>query len=161
QRPPDSDAGEPEGVPMFVAIGKFGRITTSCDDGRSWTFNRSDNDSGSCVGIDCDHHAGSSTGLTFGGGHFFASYGWGDHPSRIMRSADGIEWETVYDERGFSFAGVAWAGDRLVGGDSTPRYSLDLGATWMRAEWPPYEIPEGAWPNARQIHVIPSGVIAL
>ena len=66
------DAAIPEGVPMFVATGKFGRITTSCDDGRTWSFNRSDDDGGSCVGIDCDHHAGSATGLTWGGGYFFA-----------------------------------------------------------------------------------------
>src|SRR5690348_12150685 len=84
----------PEGVPMFVAIGKFGRVTMSCDDGQSWLVNESDDDGASCVGIDCDHHPGSSTGLTHGGGYFFASFGWGDNPSRIRRSADGVTWET-------------------------------------------------------------------
>ena len=154
----DPDAAPPSGgVPMFVAIGKFGRITTSCDDGRTWGFNRSDDDSASCVGIDCDHHPGSSTGLTYGDSWFFASFGWGDNPTRVMRSQDGVTWETVYDARGFSLAGLAWAGDRLVGGDVTPRYSLDRGATFMAAAWPDYHVPDGAWPNSRAIGYAPYG----
>jgi hypothetical protein len=159
---PDA-AAPPDGVPMFVAIGKFGRITTSCDDGRTWGFDRSDDDAASCVGIDCDHHPGSSTGLTWGDGWFFASFGWGDNPTRLMRSQDGVTWETVYDMRGFSFAGIAWAEDRLVAGDVTPRYSLDHGATYMTAEWPDYHVPDGAWPNSRAIGYAPyeGGRIAL
>jgi hypothetical protein len=160
------DAAIPDGVPMFVATGKFGRITTSCDDGRTWGFNRSDDESGSCVGIDCDHHAGSATGLTYGGGYFFASYGWGDHPARVLRSANGVDWDTVYDQRGFSLAGIAWAGDRLVGGDVTPRYAVNADAdpiTFAAAEWPDYDVPEGAWPNSRWIAYAPhdGGRIAL
>jgi hypothetical protein len=153
----------PDGVPMFVAIGKIGRATMSCDDGQSWLVDTSDDDGASCVGIDCDHHAGSSTGLTWGGGFFFASYGWGDHPSRIRRSADGVLWETVYDQPGFSFAGVAWADGRLIGGDATPRYSTDLGVSFSEAAWPAYQVPEGAWPNARRVGFAPidGGKIAL
>jgi hypothetical protein len=147
----------PEGVPMFVAIGKFGRITMSCDDGQSWLVDSSDDDGASCVGIDCDHHPGSSTGLTHGGGYFIASFGWGDVPSRIRRSADGVTWETVYDQTGFSFAGVVWAGDRLIGGDATPRYSMDLGVTFQEAAWPDYQVPDGAWPNARRVGFLPGG----
>jgi len=160
------DAAIPDGVPMFVATGKFGRVTTSCDDGRTWSFNRSDDDGASCEGIDCDHHPGSATGITYGDGYFFASFGWGDNPSRIFRSANGTDWDTVYDERGFSLAGIAWAGDRLVAGDPTPRYSLDADAasiTFASAEWPDYDVPDGAWPNSRWIAYAPfeSGRIAL
>ncbi|MBP6836629.1 MAG: exo-alpha-sialidase [Kofleriaceae bacterium] len=147
---PRADA-DPGGVPMVVAIGKIGRITRSCDGGQTWTFNRSDDDGASCVGIDCDHHAGSSTGLTAGDGTIYASYGWGDHPARILRSDDGATWDTVYDQRGFSFAGVAWAGDRLIGGDVTPRRSMDRGATFTASDWPAYDKPEAVWPNARRV----------
>lgn len=153
----DGPPPRPDGVPMFVAIGKIGRITTSCDGGKTWVANRSDDDTASCVGIDCDHHAGSSTGLTFGGGYIFASFGWGDHPARILRSTDGIAWTTVYDQRGFSFAGVVWAGDRLIGGDVTPRRSLDLGAMFTASAWPAYDNPSGIWPNARRVGYAPHG----
>lgn len=154
----DPDAPPPpDGVPMFVATGKYARITTSCDDGMTWSFDRSDDDAASCVGIDCDHHPGSATGVTFGGGWFFASFGWGDNPSRIFRSANGVDWEVPYDMRGFSFAGIDWAGDRLVGGDVNPRYSLDEGSSFMQAEWPEYVVPDGAWPNSRAIGYAPYG----
>jgi hypothetical protein len=140
---------------MFVAAGKFGRVTTSCDDGRTWAFNRSDDDGASCAGIDCDHHRGSATGLAFGNGDVYASFGWGDHPARILRSGDG-RWSTAYDSAGFSFAGIAWAGDRLVAGDTIPRYSLDRGVTWTAAAMPAYEVPGGAWPVARAIGYSPA-----
>lgn len=147
-----SSSGQPAGtVSLWVAIGKFGRITTSCDEGRTWVFNRSDDDGGNCVGLDCDHHPGSSTGITFGGGAFYASFGWGDNPSRIMRSTNGIDWQTVYDVQAFSFAGLAWGQGRLFGGDASPRYSLDDGVSFMDAAWPDYQVPGGAWPNARSI----------
>lgn len=157
------DAAAPRGAAVFVAIGKIGRITVSFDDGLTWPFDRSDDASASCVGIDCDHHAGSATGLAFGGGDVYASFGWGDHPARILRSRDGRTWETVYDARGFSFAGLAWADDRLVGGDVTPRVSMDRGVTYTPSMWPAYEIPEGAWPNARRVGFAPhdGGRIAL
>jgi hypothetical protein len=157
----DRDAGASTGTPMFIATGKYGRITTSCDDGRTWSFDRSDDDGASCAGIDCDHHPGSATGVTFSGDHFFASFGWGDHPARILRSPDGTTWDTVYDARGFSFAGIAWAGSRLVSGDAAPRYSDDLGVSFVQVEWPPYDIPEGAWPNARQIHAAGNTVVQI
>lgn len=147
-----SDAASPTGTPVFVAIGKFARITTSMDDGASWPFNRSDDDTASCVGIDCDHHPGSATGITFGAGDVYASFGWGDNPTRLYRSHDGVTWgDPVYDVRDFSFAGIAWAGDRLVVGDATPRYSTDRGVTYSTAAWPDYHIPDGAWPNARGV----------
>jgi hypothetical protein len=152
---PDLATSFPAGVPTFFAIGKYARITTSCDDGRSWTFNRSDDDNASCVGIDCDHHPGSATGVTWGDGYFYGSFGWGDHPSRIFRSRDGQKWDPVYNKKEFSFAGVVWAGDRLVGGDPTPRYSMDRGVTWSSAAWPPYMTPNNAWPNARQVGYTP------
>jgi hypothetical protein len=147
----------PPGTPMFFAIGKLGRITSSSDDGQSWSFNRSDDDTASCVGIDCDHHPGSSTGVAAGDGWLFASFGWGDHPSRIFRSRDGLGWQKVYDVKAFSFAGIAWAADRLIGGDATPRYSLDRGSTWQASPWPMYQVPMGAWPNARQVGWSPFG----
>jgi hypothetical protein len=141
----------PDGDPVFVVTGKFARITTSCDDGLTFPFDRSDDDGASCTGIDCDHHPGSATGLTFGGGDVYASFGWGSYPTRVMRSSDGTHWETVFTMSGFAFAGLVWAGDRLIGAEATPRYSTDRGMTFRMAAWPDYRIAEGMWPNARRV----------
>ncbi|MCB9596012.1 MAG: exo-alpha-sialidase [Sandaracinaceae bacterium] len=155
---PLDDAGPPpEGVPTLVAIGKFGRITTSCDGGRTWPHDFSDDDSASCEGIDCDHHRGSATGLTWGGGYFWASFGWGEPAMRVMRSADGVTWETMYDSADQHFAGLAWAGDRLVGGTTQPQWSTDGGMSFTGAEWPTWDVPEGEWPVGRQIGFAPVG----
>lgn len=154
---PLDDAGPPpEGIPTLVAIGKFGRITTSCDGGETWPHDRSDDDGASCVGIDCDHHRGSATGLTWGGGFFWATFGWGEPAMRVMRSRDGVTWETVYDSADLHFAGVAWTGDRLIGATTQPHWSID-GATWEAAEWPEWDVPEGEWPVARQVGFAPVG----
>lgn len=153
---PLDDAGPtPEGVPTLVAIGKLGRIATSCDGGRTWPHDFSDDDAASCVGIDCDHHRGSSTGLTWGGGYFWASFGWGEPAMRVMRSRDGVDWETVYDSADLHFAGLAWAEDRLVGATTQPHSSTDGGRTFEGAEWPTWDVPEGQWPVGRQIGFAP------
>jgi len=150
-RPGDTDAGPaPAGHPTLVAIGKMGRITTSCDGGETWAHDASDDDGASCVGIDCDHHRGSSTGLTWGGGAFWASFGWGEPAMRIRRSADGVTWDTLYDSPALHFAGLAWAGDRLAGATTQPHTSTD-GVTWDGAEWPEWDVPEGEWPVGRQV----------
>lgn len=153
--PAVDDAGPaPEGVPTLVAIGKMGRVTTSCDGGETWPYDFSDDDSASCVGIDCDHHRGSATSLTWGGGFFWATFGWGEPAMRVMRSRDGVTWETVYDSADLHFAGLAWTGDRLVGGTTQPQWSTD-GATWNAAEWPEWDVPEGEWPVGRQAGFAP------
>jgi hypothetical protein len=110
-----------------------------------------------CVGIDCDHHPGSSTGLTYGGGYFFASFGWGDNPARLFRSTNATEWTLAYDASGFSMAGVTWAGDRVVVGDHTPRHSTSLGESFVASAVPAYMTPGGEWANARQVGYAPVG----
>src|SRR5262245_52167588 len=73
-----ADGGDNGLVPVFVAQGHVGRTTISCDDGRTWVGNRSDDDSIRCFsGVDCDHHPGAAHGVVFGHGWFFATFGWG------------------------------------------------------------------------------------
>jgi len=153
---PIDDAGPtPEGVPTLVAIGKFGRITTSCDGGRTWPHDRSDDDSASCDGIDCDHHRGSATGLVWGGGWFYASFGWGAPAMRVMRSRDGVAWETMYDSADLHFAGLAYTGERLIGATTQPQNSTDGGASFQAAASPTWDVPDGEWPVARQVDYAP------
>lgn len=61
------DAGT---VSLFVAIGHVTRSIVSCDDGRTWVANRSDNDEIRCFtsapdggSADCDHRYGAGRGI--------------------------------------------------------------------------------------------------
>ncbi len=121
---------------MFVASGHVGRTIISCDDGRSWVGNRSDEDRFTCFvaggnpdggSQDCDHHAGAGHGVVFSNGWFVASYGWGA-PGSIRRSADGVNWTTTLT--GFTFQGLVAEGGRILATSRNPRWSLDDGAQW-------------------------------
>lgn len=81
-------------VPVFVPTGKVARTILSCDDGRTWIRDRSDNNATNCSTTDCDHHSGSAREIIFGSDWFFASYGWGS-PGTVRHSRDGANWETV------------------------------------------------------------------
>lgn len=124
----DSGTVEPTGVPMFVAQGHMGRTIVSCDDGRSWVGDRSNDDDVRCFdGLDCDHDPGAGRGIAWGHGYFVATFGWGS-PGGVQRSADGLTWESVLEET--TFSGVAFGADVFVAGSPSPRVSLDDGATW-------------------------------
>ena len=110
----------PGGIPLFVAGGYRGRTTISCDDGATWVANHSDDDS-VCPNHDCGEVANSITGVTYGGGYFFVSRGWGQ-PGNVLRSQDGVTWTQIYS--GKQFGGVAYGGDRLV-----------VGTGWQDAYW--------------------------
>lgn len=97
-------------VAMFVAGGYRGRTTISCDDGATWVANHSDDDS-VCPNHDCGEVFNTITGVTFGGGYFFISRGWGQ-PGNVLRSQDGVNWTQIYS--GKQFGGVAFGGDTLV-----------------------------------------------
>jgi len=122
--PIDPPAGT---VPMFVAQGQAGRTIISCDDGRTWVADRSDEAWGYCSDHDCDHGPGAGHGITWGDGWFFASFGWGA-PGALKRSRDGVTWQSVID--GTQFGGVVFGDGRLVAADRQGRYSDDLGDTW-------------------------------
>ncbi len=86
---------------VFMASGKLGRTVISCDGGRSWIRDQSDDDSLRCwaastdpKSVECDHDPRSNTGLSADGGWFFASYGWG-YNGTVRRSRDGVNWTTV------------------------------------------------------------------
>jgi hypothetical protein len=123
-------AGAANLVPLFVAQGAVGRTTISCDDGKSWVANRSDDDALRCYSNgsepDCDHGPTAARGLTSGGGWFFASFGWGA-PGELRRSRDGVTWEAVLTKN--QMGSIAFGNGRVLGGDN---YSDDLGTTWKR-----------------------------
>ncbi len=111
----------------------MGRLTVSCDGGRSWVAQRSDDESARCfqdVGggtLDCDHSPGAARGVTYGDGHFFATFGWGE-PGKIMGSADGVTWERVHE--GGTFGGLGYSAGRVVAAARDALSSSDFGATW-------------------------------
>lgn len=125
---PPPDAGDHR-LGVFVLSGHMGRTAVSCDDGRSWIHDRSYDDSVRCFtdGFDCDHHPGSSKGVTFGRGWFHATWGWGP-PGSVRRSRDGVDWEPVLEDT--TFGGIAFGQDRVLVGSRAPRWSGDDGETW-------------------------------
>ncbi len=115
-------------LPMFVAQGHAGRTTLSCDDGRTWVEDRSDEAWDYCSSNDCDHGPGAGRGITWGEGWFFATFGWGS-PRTLRRSMDGVNWQVVLD--GETFGGVAYGNSRLVAASRNGQYSDDQGETWQ------------------------------
>jgi hypothetical protein len=123
-------------VGMFVAQGYVGRTTISCDDGRTWVADRSDDPTLRCFAdtmSDCDHNGARGMGLDYGDGWFVASWGWGA-PGSIRRSRDGVNWERVVDAS--IFAGLNFGNGRFVAFDEQPSVSTDDGMTFTRATTP-------------------------
>lgn len=112
---------------MFVAQGHGGRTIISCDEGRSWVADQSDEEWSYCSNNDCDHDPGAGRGITWGDGWFFATFGWGS-PGTLRRSEDGVRWETVLD--GQTLGGVVYGNGRLVAASRKGQYSDDQGDTW-------------------------------
>jgi photosystem II stability/assembly factor-like uncharacterized protein len=103
---------------VFMAQGHVGRTIMSCDDGKSWIRDVSDDDATRCWGpagepttLECDHQPTAGHGITFGDGYFFTNFGWGYNGS-LRRSRDGITWETMRTD-GWG-PGVAYAAGSLV-----------------------------------------------
>jgi hypothetical protein len=117
-------------VGVFVAQGHEGRITRSCDDGRTFPYNESEDDTFVCFSDsehDCDHSAVAGRGLAFGAGHFVATWGWG-HPGTLQRSSDGRRWTDVLLDTP-TFADVAYGDGVFVACGDPTRVSRD-GQTW-------------------------------
>lgn len=126
----------PATVGVFVAQGHAGRTTISCDDGRTWIKNRSDDDGIRCFeGIDCDHTEGAGRGVTVGDGWIVATFGWGK-PGSLRRSRDGVTWERTLE--GTTFGGMVFdeTNAAFVATSRTPRVSEDLGKTWTKTAEP-------------------------
>ncbi len=117
---------------IFVAQGDMGRSIVSCDDGRTWVANQSNDDSARCGGgTDCDHGPGAARGITHGDGYFYANFGWGAGGS-VWRSRNGSDWESVLSTDR-SAGGVAFGDGRLVVTSRDPKYSDDQGTSWSDA----------------------------
>lgn len=132
-----ADAGTMTG--LFVAIGHVNRSTVSCDDGRTWVANQSDNDAIRCFtsvpdggSADCDHKYGSGRGIAWTPrAGFVGNWGWGD-PGTIRQSRDGVTWAVV--DRGSNFASmVAGRDGTLFAASRSGKVSRTDGATWMTA----------------------------
>lgn len=124
---------------LFVAIGHVNRSIVSCDDGRTWVGNRSDNDDIRCFtsapdggSSDCDHKYGAGRGVAFSArAGFVGNWGWGD-PGVIRRSADGVNWSVV--DQGSNFASMAVGLDgTLFAASRSGKVSRDDGRTWTSA----------------------------
>lgn len=145
---PPADATPPRTrVPVFVAQGKLGRTTISCDDGRTWIADHSQFPDARCFdsespnNMECDHNAWSASGLVTSGDFFLAAYGHGE-PGVIQRSEDGIVWEDVLDRHWFG--GLAAGNGTIMGLDRAPWISTAGGAkeSWTGHEY--IELPGGA-----------------
>jgi hypothetical protein len=139
-------SGSGELIPVFVAQGHVGRTVLSCDGGKTWVAEHStvsqlqgvaeadlrcwrDNvdPNGAPFELDCDHSADPGRGISFGGGQFLATFGWGD-PGRVVRSADGVDWQVVLSDT--TFGGVAYAQGVWILGGRYARRSTDGGVTF-------------------------------
>lgn len=117
-------------VGVFVAQGHEGRITRSCDDGLTFPYNHSADDTFRCfidADHDCDHSENAGRGLAFGDGAFVATWGWG-HPGKLQRSTDGKAWDDVMTATP-TFADVAYGNSLFVACANPTRVSSD-GKTW-------------------------------
>ena len=129
---PDAGAGPETAdlVGVFVAQGQEGRITRSCDDGRTFAFNHSADDQFRCFVDDehnCDVSDVSARGLAFGDGSFVANWGYG-YPGKLQRSTNGKEWSDVMTGTP-PFMGITYGRSVFVAGGSPTSVSGD-GKTW-------------------------------
>lgn len=117
-------------VPVFIAQGHYGRTTISCDDGRTWIQDKSQDDSVRCfeAGLDCDHNAFAGRGVAHGEQTFVLTWGWGA-PGSLVRSEDAAMFETVLSDTP-TFADIAFGNGRFVANNSDTQISDDLGKTW-------------------------------
>lgn len=123
-------SGRAEPVGVFVAQGHEGRITRSCDDGRTFPYNQSADDEFVCFSDadhDCDHSEIAGRGLAFGASSFVATWGWGN-PGKLQRSLDGKTFGDVMTETP-TFADVAYGNGAFVAGGNPTRVSSD-GQSW-------------------------------
>ncbi len=137
-------------VSAFVATGHMGRTVLSCDGGVSWIHDQSQDDEVRCwttghpKNVECDHTPYSNSGATFGGGYFYASFGWG-YPGTVRRSSDGVNWEIIRsNEWG---GGLAYVNGNLYWRGGTWQLSSDQGTTWSNVTPTNFSIYDIAHPR--------------
>jgi hypothetical protein len=125
---------------IFLAQGHLGRTIMSCDVGKTWINDRSDNQAGRCWVngdpnyVECDHNPGSAAGLDYGDGWFYSAYGHGSGTASVRRSRDGFNWQIMNSNPdGGDGAGVFYSKGLIlwIAGREWPA-SMDGGATWAR-----------------------------
>ncbi len=126
---PDTEAPLVD-VPVFIAQGHYGRTTISCDDGKTWVQDRSQDDAVRCFenDLDCDHNEYAGRGIAWGDNQFVLTWGWGA-PGTLVRSDDAATFTTVLTDTP-TFADVAFGNGRFVANNSPTRISDDGGLTW-------------------------------
>jgi hypothetical protein len=77
----------PKTVPIFVALGYQGRTTVSCDDGKTWIANRSDDDA-----VECFNPTDCGTTVTPGEVWRLATVG---SLRTLVGGLDGILWDEL------------------------------------------------------------------
>jgi hypothetical protein len=117
-------------VPVFLAQGHLGRTTISCDDGRTWIHDASQDDAARCFedDLDCDHHPFAARGIAHGAQTFVLTWGWGA-PGTVVRSEDAANFETVLADTP-TFADIAFGNGRFVANGAMTQVSDDLGKSW-------------------------------
>lgn len=118
--------------PVFVAVGYVGRSTISCDLGRTWVANRSDDDALRCYSNgndpDCDHLEGNGRAIESHDGAWVAAYGWGTRGS-LRRTVDGMNWTRVVDAAGATFSGIGYGNGTWLAIGRNGRSSMN-GTQW-------------------------------
>jgi hypothetical protein len=147
----EAGAAAGKAIGVFVAQGHAGRITRSCDDGRTFPYNHSEDDEFRCFvddAHDCDHSRFAGRGLAYGKGSFIATWGWG-YPGKLQRSLDGKEFTDVMTETP-TFADVAFGNGMFVACGDPARVSTD-GVTWEMGGKLSFDF------NYRGIEFVPAG----
>ncbi len=128
--PIDAGPADPR-VPVFFGVGKLGRRTLSCDDGKTWINDSSRDDRAVCftAGLDCDHEEFSATALLFTGESFLHASGWGK-PGHIWQSTDTVNWKEV--DQGHNLQGLMHGNGKIIAATRSSIVSDDLGKTWNK-----------------------------
>jgi photosystem II stability/assembly factor-like uncharacterized protein len=115
------------GNSTFVAVGDFGKIVRSTDNGASWSHVTSGNSSGS--GAYSLYGTSYLRGVSFGNSTFVAV----GQSGKVIRSTDdGSSWDNVTSGTGDYLRGISFANSTFVavGSGGTIIRSTDNGSSW-------------------------------
>jgi hypothetical protein len=152
---------------VIVAQGYMGRTTMSCDDGKTWINDRSFDKEGhericydkspvicgvtSCSKMaldgtcyiqkpcDCAHGSGYPKGISIAQSQILSNFGWGNPPV-IMRSQDGLTWDSSFHPAGGS-PNLVYGAGRYIRYDSTSLISED-GMNWRNGGFANFNGPD-------------------
>lgn len=118
-------------VAVFAALGHVGRSVVSCDHGRTWVADQSQDDDLRCWGNggpDCDHSSNSGVDLIYTDGRLLRTLGWGA-PGGVSTSTDGETWTPLSSDT--SWSALTYGRGKLIAyGGWGSATSDNLGAAW-------------------------------